>query len=386
VLRDLISEREKELPVSTIGKLITIAEEDKSIISLGAGELDCSSSKGTVAAAKRALDRGETHYSPPQGRKDLREALVKKLGKENRIRVSPEGVVVTAGATEGILLGLMCCVDPGEGVLIPDPGFLAFRPAVEVLNGMPISIPLEEENGFSYDVDVMERVIIPEKTKAMIINSPSNPTGTVLKRKELEEIADFANEYGLLIISDEAYEKFVYGERHVSIGGLNGMEDRVLSLFSFSKSSAMPGFRVGYAAGPEKLIQAMTKLHIFTSICAPTVSQVAALEALKDRKGIEGIVREYDRRRKFLVKRVGEIPGFSCMEPKGAFYVFPSIKEFGISSMKFSELILKKASVAVVPGTEFGRMGEGFVRISYATELGKIKTAMGRIERVAGKI
>lgn len=386
--RNLISERETELPVMTIGRLLHMAEENKNIISLGPGEPDFSAPKNIIAAAKRALDKGYTHYSPAGGRADLKEAIIKKLRKENKIRAKPENIVVTTGSTEAIMLGLMCAIDPGEGVMVPDPGFLAYKPAVEAINGMPISIPLHEEDGFQIDVERMERVIVPEKTNVLILNSPSNPTGTVFSRKVLEEVAGFAVEYGLLIISDEAYEKLVYEDaKHISIGSLNGMEDRVLTLHSFSKTYAMPGFRLGYAVGEEKLVSAMTKLHIFTSLCAPTLSQVTAIEALKGtQEPVRKMVREYDRRRRMIIKRLNEIPGFRCAEPKGAFYAFPNISYYKMKSYKFAEWLLKNAKVAVVPGTEFGRMGEGFIRCSYATEYKKIEKAMENIEKVVRKL
>jgi aminotransferase len=388
MLRKIISERESELPVLTIGRLLHIAEEDKRVISLGPGEPDFTAPKNIIAAAKKALDKGYTHYSPPAGRSDFKEAIIKKLKKDNCIRASPENIVVTTGSTEAIMLALMCTIDPGEGVMVPDPGFLAYKPTVEVLNGMPISVPLYEEDGFQLDVERMEKAIIPERTNAIILNSPSNPTGTVFSRKVLEEVAGFAMEYDLLIISDEAYEKLVYGgAKHISIGSLNGMEDRVLTLHSFSKTYAMPGFRLGYAVGNEKLIAAMAKLHLFTSLCAPTLSQVAAMGALKGtQEPVRKMVREYDRRRKMIVRRINDIPGFSCAEPKGAFYAFPNISYYRMKSLKFAEWLLKNAKVAVVPGTEFGRMGEGFIRCSYATEYRKIEKAMDNIERAVKKL
>jgi aminotransferase len=381
--RDLISERQRELPVSTLGKLLKIAAERKDVISLGPGEPDFDSPENVIEEAKKRLGEGYTHYSPPQGRSDLRELIAKKLKKDNRIQVSPEQIIVTTGSTEAILLALLCTIDPGEGCLIPDPGFLAYGPCVEVLNGMPLSIPLQESEGFEFNVDVMERVVVPEKTNALIMNSPSNPTGTVFSKTCLEEVADFAVDNELLIISDEAYEKFVYGDaRHISIGSLNGMENYVLTLQSFSKTYAMPGFRIGYAAGPERVIKAMTKIHLFTSICAPTVSQMAAIEALTGPQGvIKKMAREYDRRRRFIVKGLNEISGFHCLEPKGAFYTFPNIKAFRMKSLEFARWLLKEAGVAVVPGTEFGRMGEGYIRCSYATAYEKIVKALEKIER-----
>lgn len=387
MVRRIISERGEELPVSTIGELIKIAEESKGIISLGPGEPDFDSPKNVVDFACKRLREGYTHYSPPGGRGELKEVISRKLGKENNVDVSPDQVIVTTGSTEAILIALMCSIDPGEGVLVPDPGFLAYRPIVEILNGMPICVPHYERDGFQFNLEEAERLILPEKTNVMIVNSPSNPTGVVFKKKTLEKIADFACEYDLLVISDEAYEKMVYDdEKHISIGSLNGMEKRVLTLQSFSKTYAMPGFRIGYAAGPENIINAMKKIHIYSTICAPTVSQEAALEALRGPQTAVGkMVKEYDRRRKLIIKRLNEISGFSCVEPKGAFYAFPNIKEFGMKSLAFSKWLLKKAKVAVVPGTEFGRCGEGYIRCSYATSYEKIERAMDRVESVLKK-
>jgi aminotransferase len=383
MLRGIISEREKDLPVSTIGRMLKLAAESKSVISLGPGEPDFDSPGNVIRAAKRALDKGMTHYSPIAGRTDFKRAILRKLRRDNGIDAGEENVIVTCGSTEAILLALIATVDPGEGVMLPDPGFLSYKPTVEVLNGIPISIPLMEEDGFGLDVDLMEKLIIPEKTRALIINSPSNPTGTVFSRKVLEGLADFVVEHNLLVVSDEAYERFVYGDtKHVSMGSLNGMDKHVLTLQSFSKTYAMPGFRLGYACGPEEIVKAMTKLHVFSSLTAPTVSQVAGIEALNGPQGaVERMRKEYDRRRRMIVKRIGEIPGWSCIEPQGAFYVFPNVKSMEMESLQVSEWLLKKAGVATIPGTEFGRNGEGFIRLSYATSYEKIDKAMSRIER-----
>ena len=387
MLRDLISEREKDLPVQVIGKMLKIAAEDKTVLSLGPGEPDFTSPKNIIRAAKLALDKGMTHYSPVTGRSDFKRAVLKKLKKHNKISAREDNIVVTCGSTEAILLALIATVDPGEGVMIPDPGFLSYRPTVEILNGMPIPIPLKEENGFQLDVDVMKKVIIPEKTRALIINTPGNPTGTVFKRRVLEEVADFAVENKLIVISDEAYERFVYGKaRHVSMGSLNGMEKHVLTLQSMSKTYAMPGFRVGYACGPEELVSAMGKLHVFSSLTAPTVSQVAGIEALTGpQKAVETMRKEYDRRRKMIIKRVREVPGWSCLEPEGAFYLFANIRSMGMTSLSACEWLLREAKVATIPGTEFGGYGEGFIRLSYATEFGLIEKAMDRIKKAVRK-
>lgn len=381
MLRKIVSEREEELPRLIIGRMLKIVEEDKSYLSLGPGEPDFDAPPNVIRAAKKALDRGLTHYSPTGGREDLIEAVVEKAKKENRIKAGPENVVITTGSTEGIMLSLMCTMDPGEAIMIPDPGFLAYRPTVEVLNGEVISVFLHEDDGFQLNLERTARKIVPEQTRAIIINTPANPTGAVYTRETLEEVADFAVQNDLLIISDEAYEKFVYGgAKHVSIGSFNGLEDRVITLHSFSKTFAMPGFRVGYAIAPEKLAEAMKKVHIFTTLSTPTISQVAAVEALKhSRRHVERMLKEYDRRRKMIIRRLNEIPGVRCIKPHGAFYAFPNISSFGMSSLKFAERMLEK-KVLVMPGTEFGAGGEGFIRCSYATDYKKIEAALDRME------
>jgi aminotransferase len=387
MMRDIISEREKDLPVSTLGRLLKIAVESRDIISLGPGEPDFGAPSHIVRAARKSLSEGYTHYSPPGGRKELKEAIAKKLGKENGIEASPDNIIVTAGSTEAILLSLMCTIDPGEGVLMTDPGFLAYKPTVEVLSGMPLLVRLEEQAGWQPDIEEMGREIVPEKTNAIIINTPTNPTGTVYTKRTLEDLADFAIEHDLLIISDEAYEKLVYDDaKHISIGSLNGMGDRVLTLQSTSKTYAMAGFRVGWACGPEKLVGAMSKLKLFSTVCAPTVGQMAALAALRGtQKPTEEMRKEYDRRRKFMLKRLEEMELY-CAKPQGAFYAFPNISQFRMRSLRFAEWLLKEAKVAVVPGTEFGRGGEGHIRLSYATDYRLIRKAMDRMETAVKRL
>jgi len=386
MLKDFLAKRGTELPVSTIGKLLKIMETNKSIISLGPGEPDFASPPHVLKAAKDAITNKKTHYSPPGGRDDLKEAIVKKLKKNNKMTVKPDNIVVTSGSTEGLLLSLMCTVDVGEGVMIPDPGFLAYKPMVEVLNGMPLSIRLEETNYFQITRELLEESIVPEKTKAIIINTPSNPTGTVFTKKTLEEIADFAVEHDLIVFSDEAYERFVYDGKHISFASLNGMDKRSISLFSFSKSYGMPGFRIGYAVGPRDIMNVMKKVHVLSTICAPTISQLIAVDALKGpQKYMNNMIADYNKRRLYMYKRLNEMSGMRCIKPHGAFYAFPNIDYFGMNSLKFSEWLLKKAKVAVMPGTEFGLEGEGFIRCSYATSFDKIKTALNKMERVLSK-
>src|SRR3989344_6950472 len=325
VCRMPISERELELPRTQFVEIMKIAEERKDIISLGPGEPDFDTPKHIREFTKKQIDLGKTHYTPIGGLSEVKGALAKKLKKENRISVDPEKqLIVTVGAKESILLSLMALLDPGESAVVPNPGYLAYIPIIDSLNGKPLSVQLKPEENFEYDLDKVKKQIT-DKTTLLILNSPSNPTGTVFSKKKLEEIADFALDNCLIILSDEAYEKFVYdGEKHISIGSLNGMENHVVSIFSFSKTYAMPGFRIGYAAGPKDIIQAMIRLKLGTTLSTPTVSQLAAKYALEgSQASVSHMLKEYTRRRALIYKRTREI-GFECMKPKGAFYLFPS--------------------------------------------------------------
>jgi len=375
-----LAERVKVIGESKITDSLKVLEQDPTIISLGAGEPDFPAPKVVIKATEKALRNGYTHYSPVQGKRLLREAVVEKLRKENKIDVTPEQVLVTCGSKEAILLSMMALVDPNEEVFIPDPGYIAYKPIVEVINGRAISVPLLEQNNFQVNLDDIKS-FVTANTKAMIINSPSNPTGAVFKKKTLENIANFAVDNDLMIISDEAYEKLVYDDaKHISIGSLNGMENHVLTLQSFSKTYAMCGFRVGYAVGPQKVIKEMTEFKICTTLGAPTANQIAAVDALKKAGPyVRKMRNEYNRRRKLIIKRLNGMNGVRCTKPKGAFYAFPNIEGIEKSSEKFSDRLLK-AKVMVVPGIEFGKHGEGYVRMSYATGYDKIEEAMNRIE------
>lgn len=388
-VRTLISEREMGLPDSEFVKIMRIATENKGVISLGPGEPDFDTPKNIIKFAQKKLADGFTHYTSIGGMAEVKEALSKKLKKKNKINVDPEKqIIITVGAKESILLCTMSLVDPGESVIVPNPGYLAYIPIVESLNGIPLSVQLKQDEMFEYDIDRVREIVHPKKTRILILNSPSNPTGTVFSKKKLEEIADFAIDHELVVLSDEAYEDFVYDNaKHISIGGLNGMENHVVSIFTFSKSYAMPGFRVGYAAGPSDIIEAMTRLKLGTTLSTPTISQLASIEALKTKSSVvQKMVNEYNRRRKLIVRRLKEINGFNCLEPKGAFYAFPNIEEFKMTSVEIAQFLLKKAKVLVVPGTEFGNYGEGFVRLSYATDYNKIKNAMDKIEEATKKL
>ena len=382
-----ISERYIHLPSSEFAEIMRIAAEDKIVISLGPGEPDFTTPRHIIEFAKRKMDEGYTHYSPPIGRIETRKAIVKKLKRDNKINVSPDEIIVTCGSQEALFLATMTLIDPGEKVIVPNPGFLAYIPMIESVTGVPVSIPLREENGFEFDPDELER-LIDSRTRIILINSPSNPTGRIFKKKTLEKLADIAIEHDLIIFSDEAYEKITYdNKKHISIGSLNGMKDRVMTFQSFSKTYAMPGWRIGYATGPKDLIQAMARLHIYIGLCAPTISQLAVVKALEgDQKPVIEMRKEYDRRRKLIIKRLREIPKITCLDSEGAFYAFPNITGLKMKSTEVVKLFIKKAKVLTVPGTEFGKYGEGYIRMSYATAYEKIEEALNRIEKVVRKI
>ena len=379
-----ISEREQELPDAVIGELLKIASENKNIISMGAGQPDFKTPKPILDYAKKVIYKSSA-YSNPAGVLELREAIVKKLKKDNKIKTNSDNIIVTAGSQEALFVSLLCTIDPGEQVIIPNPGYLAYVPAVELLNGGISYVRLREEDGFDIDPEKIKEVIDKKKTKILILNSPANPTGNVLSRKTLEKISDLVVENDFYVISDEAYEKLVYDKKHISIGSLNGMEKYTITVQSFSKSFAMCGFRLGYASGPKDLIDAMVKSSHYVTLCAPHISQLLGVKALQiSNKYVENMVKEYDRRRKYIVPRLNKM-GLKTAMPYGAFYAFANIKHLNNNSYKFARELLTKAKVAVVPGIEFGTYGEGYIRFSYATDLELIKKGLDRIENYLKK-
>ncbi|MAG47239.1 aromatic amino acid aminotransferase [archaeon] len=380
-----ISEREEQLPDAVIGKLLKIAAEDKNVISLSVGEPDFITPKPILDHAKSVIKKS-THYSPTQGLKELRESISKKLKKENKINANPDNIVVTVGSQEAMFGALLCTLDPGEDIIVPNPSYLAYTPAIELVNAVPNYVKLEEEDGFEINPDRIRQAINKKKTKAIIINSPSNPTGNVLNKKTLEEIADIAVENDLYVFSDEAYEKLVYDKKHISIGSLNGMKKYVITLQTFSKSYAMCGFRVGYMHAPSNITSALIKSLHYVTLSASTLSQNLALKALTiSNKYTEDMKKEYNKRRLYIVKRLNDL-GLRTRTPNGAFYAFANIKHLKMKSYNFADKLLKKSKVAVVPGTEFGKYGEGYIRFSYATDLSKIKTGLDRVEKFINKI
>ena len=375
-----ISERELELPTLQFTKIFSRIVKDKSIISLGPGEPDFVTPKPLLDYGKKIIGKS-THYAEPQGLLELREAITKKLKKENKIKTNPDKVIVGVGSQETLFNALLATLDPTERVIIPSPGYLGYLPAIELVNAVPTYVKLDEENGFEINPDRVKEQIDKKKTKAIIINSPSNPTGNVLSKKTLEELADIAVNNNLYIFSDEAYEQLTFDKKHISIGSLNGMEKNVVTFQTCSKSFAMCGFRVGYAAGPERLIKAMTKVQNYLTISAPHMSQLMAIKALTlPKKHVNSMRDEYRRRRDFMVKRLRELDMPTPM-PEGAFYAFANIQKYAKNSVNFSKKLMEKGKVAVIPGTEFGKYGEGYVRLSCATDYKLIVKAMDRIEK-----
>lgn len=379
-----ISEREYDLPNAVIGKLMKAAVEDKSVISLGPGEPDFDLAEPLVESVKKHAATSN-HYSPPGGIVELREALVKKLKKDNKIEAHPDNITVTNGSQEALLLATACTLDVSEQVIIPNPSYLGYLPMFELFNAFPVALEVKAEDGWHVNPDEIKK-LINKKTKAILINSPGNPTGNVLPKKILEEVADIAVDNDLYVFSDEAYEKLVYGKKHHSMGSFNGMSKNVVTMHTFSKTYAMCGYRVGYAVGPTPLIEAMNKAHVYTTSCAPTLSQKVAVDALKLKKSyLDNMVKEYDRRRKMIVKGLNQI-GLKTVTPNGAFYTLSDISHLSDDSFKFSFDMLKKAKVGVVPGREFGRFGEGYIRCSYATDYNQIEEALGRMDKFISKI
>ncbi len=377
-----ISERESQLPDLVIGRLLKLAVEDDSIISLGPGEPDFDTPEPIKKELKKIInsDKEYGHYSPPGGRKELKEAIIGRQKKDYGIDVNENEIIATCGSQESILLATAATMDPSEEIIIPNPSFLAYLPTIQLFNGNPKFLELKEEDGWDIDPDELEK-LITKKTVGLLINTPSNPTGTVLDKKLLEEILDICVDNDIYLFSDEAYEHITYDDtKHVSPRSLNGSEDHVVSFHTFSKSFAMCGYRLGYTIGPEKLIKEMTKSHIYSTLSAPTLSQMVGAKALKmNKKHIDDMTKQYDKRRKMLVKRLNKM-NLNTIEPKGAFYTFSNVKHLTDNSLEFAEELLKEAKVAVVPGTEFGRYGEGYIRCSYATDYELIEDAMDRIE------
>lgn len=373
-----ISERELDLPKVLAGELSKTLQKNKDIISLSFGEPDFNTQREVINYGKKFLDKSH-RYSYGKGLLKLRERIVNKLKKDNKINTNKENIILTPGSQTAILCSLMSIIDPGEKVIIPSPCYLGYVPSIELVNGDVKYSKLDED--FNLDIDNIKK-LSSKKTRAIIINTPNNPTGKMYSKKLLEELADLIVEKDLYVISDEAYEKITYGKKHVSMGSLNGMNKYCLTIQSFSKTYSMCGFRLGYVNAPKKLVEPITKIFRYVSIAAPTISQIMGYEAMKVGNNYTKMMcKEYNKRRRFIVKRLNEL-NLSTRMPEGAFYTFSDISAYSKDSIKFTRYLIKKARVAVVPGTEFGKFGENYIRLSYATSMDLIKKAMNRIEKV----
>lgn len=380
-MRNPVSKLITEIEPSGIRKFFDIVSEMKDAISLGVGEPDFDTPWHIRDEGIYTLEKGRTFYTSNAGLKELKEEISKYLKRRYNLTYDYNNeVMVTVGGSEAIDIAMRAMLDPGDEVIIPQPSYVSYLPCTLLAGGVPVVIDLKEENEFRLTAAELEAAITP-KSKLLVLPFPNNPTGAVMEKKDLEAIAELIEKYDLFVLSDEIYSELTYLENHVSIAQLPGMRERTVLINGFSKSYAMTGWRLGYACAPEAILTQMLKIHQYCIMCAPTNSQYAAVEALRNGdKDVNEMREEYNRRRRFLVHEF-ERMGLKCFEPYGAFYIFPSIAEFGMSSDEFATTLLKEEKVAVVPGTAFGASGEGFVRISYAYSLENLKIALERIER-----
>ncbi len=381
-MRNPLSKRIVEIEPSGIRKFFDVVNEMEDAISLGVGEPDFDTPWHIRDEGIYSLEKGRTFYTSNAGLKELKVEIAKYMNRRFDLMYDYEHeIMVTVGGSEAIDIAMRAMLDPGDEVLIPQPSYVSYVPCAVLANGIPSIIELKAENEFRLTAEELEAAITP-KTKLLVLPFPNNPTGSIMRRSDLEAIAKVILEHDLFVLSDEIYSELTYGEEeHVSIASLPGMWERTITINGFSKSYAMTGWRLGYACGPRVIIEQMLKIHQFAIMCAPTTSQYAAVEAL--RNGDEDVAQmkeEYDGRRRYLLHRFKEM-GLECFEPYGAFYMFPSIRKFGMTSEEFATKLLEAEKVAVVPGTAFGASGEGFIRISYAYSLDDLKKALERIEK-----
>ncbi len=377
------SKRVQIIPPSGIRKFFDIAATMDDVISLGIGEPDFDTPAPIVQAGIEALQRGATHYTSNSGLIELREALASHLSTRYSVDYDPVSeILVSVGVSEALYLAMAAILDPGDEILIADPGFVAYEPTARMVDAVPVMIATSPEDGFQLTAAAIEAAIT-ERTKALLLASPNNPTGAVIVREELQRIADLVAKHDLIVISDEIYDRLVYEVEHVCFASLNGMRERTVLLQGFSKAYAMTGWRVGYLAAPAALSSEIRKLHQYLIMSAPTASQWAALKALEvGEPYVLAMHAEYDRRRRLIVSGLNNL-GMACTEPHGAFYAFPCVGQTGMDDNTFAEVLLKEERVAVIPGRAFGEAGTGFVRMSYATAYEKIELALERIARFA---
>ncbi len=376
-----ISQRVQAVPASGIRRFFDIAATMKDVISLGIGEPDFTTPQKISRAGIAAIERGETKYTSNSGTIELRRALAEHLAARYAVRYDAEQeLLITVGVSEALHCAMLAVIDAGDEVIVPEPSFVAYKPSVIFAGGTPVVVETRVENDFQVTGDALERAVTP-RTKAMLIGYPNNPTGAVMTRERLLEVARVAEKHDLLVFSDEIYDRLVYGTEHTCFASLPGMRERTLLLGGFSKDYAMTGWRVGYAAANPEILAAIRKIHQYVIMSAPTMGQAAALEGLLHaEEDVQDMVRQYDQRRQVIVSGFNSI-GLPTFEPRGAFYAFPDIRPTGLSSEEFAEKLLNEEHVAVVPGDAFGACGEGFVRACYATSMSNIEEALTRAER-----
>ena len=380
-MRNPLSDKIVQIPLSGIRKFFDIVSEMSDAISLGVGEPDFDTPWHIREEGIYSLEKGRTFYTSNAGLRPLKVEICEYLKRRCDVLYDPDHeVLVTVGGSEAIDIGLRAMLNPGDEVLIPQPSYVSYMPCVVLADGVPVVIELEEKDQFKLTPEkLLEK--ITDKTKILVLPFPNNPTGAIMEKEELEEIARIVIEKDLFVISDEIYSELTYSQRHHTIAAFPGMKERTILINGFSKAYAMTGWRLGYACAPANILEQMLKIHQYAIMCAPTTSQYAAISAMKNGDGDVAMMREsYNQRRRYLLHAFKEM-NIDCFEPLGAFYTFPNISRFGMSSEDFATTLLKEEKVAVVPGTAFGDCGEGFVRISYAYSLESLKEALGRIER-----
>ena len=377
-MRDPLSKEIRSIPPSGIRKFFDIVSEMDDAISLGVGEPDFDTPWHIREEGIYSLEQGRTFYTSNAGLKELKEEICKYLKKSQNIKYNEHEVFITVGGSEAIDVALRAMLDPGDEVLIPQPSYVSYEPCTILAGGKPVIIELKEDNEFRLTKEELLNAIT-DKTKILVLPFPNNPTGAIMEKEDLMDIAEVVKEKDLYVLSDEIYSELTYSGKHVSIASLPGMKERTVLINGFSKAYAMTGWRLGYAAAPEAILEQMLKIHQFAIMCAPTPSQYAAVEALRNgAPDVKKMRDSYNQRRRFLLNEFEKI-GIDCFTPYGAFYTFPSIKKFGMSSDEFAERLLKEQKVAVVPGTAFGACGEGYLRISYAYSIEDLKLALERI-------
>ncbi len=378
-MRNPLADKIVEIKPSGIRKFFDIVTEMKDAISLGVGEPDFDTPWHIRDEGIYSLEKGRTFYTSNSGLKELKEEICHYTKRKQGVTYDPNHeVLVTVGGSEAIDVGLRAMINPGEEVLIPQPSYVSYEPCAVLAGGVPVIIELKGENEFRLTAQELEDAIT-DKTKVLILPFPNNPTGAIMERKDLEAIAEVIRRHDIFVISDEIYAELTYKEKHVSIVEIEGMQERTILINGFSKAFAMTGWRLGYACGPREIVEQMTKIHQYAIMCAPTTSQYAAVEALRNGDDdVKEMRMAYNQRRRYLMNAFQEM-GLECFEPFGAFYVFPCIKEFGMTSDEFAGRFLAEEKVAVVPGTAFGDCGEGYLRISYAYSLDSLKVAIGKL-------